>query len=70
MLKELSSNEIQELRNSDGELGLIASQVLEDMYAGKRVIMKEKTSRTSHSYVIYRYDEKLYRYQIAGEIFV
>lgn len=70
MLRELDLREVQELRNSEGELGAIAHKVAEDMLSGKRVVMKEKTTRSSHSYVVYRYDHKLYRFQIAGEFFV
>lgn len=70
MLKELNLKEVQELRNKDGELGEVASSFVDSMLKGECVMVKEKTTAKGRSYVFYRYDKKLYRYQIVGEIFL
>lgn len=69
MLKELSLNEMSEISHGDTELAQTISEYVERLERGERLMVKEKTTAKGRSYVFYKYDNKLYRYQIVGEIF-
>lgn len=71
MLKELSLEEIREAQREtfSTECEDILFAYEEMIKQGEKVMVKEKTTARGRSYVFYKYDKKLYRYQIVGEIF-
>lgn len=69
MLKELSLKEMSEINCGNTELRQTLSDYIERLEKGERVMVKEKTTAKGRSYVFYKYDCKLYRYQIVVEIF-
>ena len=73
MLKELTVEEIKKLAMEQelySELNLILEDYANLINAGKKVIVKEKTTQKGKSVVFYNYDEKLYRYVKSGEFYL
>lgn len=70
MLKELSIEELETLSTLNTELNEAAKDIAAEIKSGGRVKVKEKFAKTFHSFVVYRYDEKLYRYVVTGEFFI
>ena len=70
MLKELSIEELKNLKTLNTELNEVASNIAKEIEIGKKVKVKEKITKQYHSFVVYRYDDKLYRYAIVGEFFI
>ena len=70
MLKELSIEELENLETLNTELNETARDIAKEIKSGNKVKVKEKITKQYHSFVVYRYDDKLYRYGIVGEFFI
>lgn len=70
MLKELSVEELEELFTLNTELNEVAKDIAKEIRNGGKVKVKEKTTKQYHSFVVYRYDDKLYRYGVVGEYYI
>lgn len=70
MLKELSIEELENLETINTELNETAREIANEIKSGHKIKVKEKITRNYHSFVIYRYDNKLYRYSIVGEYYI
>lgn len=70
MLRELSVEELENLTTLNTELDETARDIAREIKSGIKVKVKEKITKQYHSFVVYRYDDKLYRYGIVGEFFI
>lgn len=67
MLKELSVEELETIRTLNTDFNETARNIAKEIKLGGKIKVKEKTTKHYHGFIIYRYDDKLYRYIIVGE---